>query len=648
VISVQEGFIEVVSHSGDKELGGKDLDWAIVDELLIPAVTQQSQVTNFSRKTKKWRGAIAKLKGAVEEAKIQLSTAETAEIDIDFLCQDDQGEPVEFHYSLRRTEVERLAAPLILRSIRICMQALAGKGLGPDTVEKVLLIGGPTRMPYLRKRLEEELKIPLEFRLDPMTSVAKGAAIFGSMQRLEADPVDPSVHGEYGLALRGNPAGPETEPLLGGKVQGQDGEDLRSFTIEFINSTTVPPWRSGKISLEPNGAFMLNLWAEAGRINRFDIHLSDATGRLCKTTPTHWQYEVVLHGIAGQPMITTIGVGLVNNAFRRYIEKGASLPARKLHRLATAFPVTKGQRDPLLCVPVFEGEYSRADRNRRIGELKVSADKLTRDLPAGMDVEVTITVDTSRLVQVRAWIPILDEEFHCRLELGGPTILLPAEQLTLQVRHEKKRLDELRRQAAQTTELRTTEILHEIDNQQMLKRMEEKLDLIEANPQEAASCEATMIELRVALDKLEESLAWPILASEAEVTIEESRQLIQAKGSASDRQSFTLLEHEIRQALASHHTEILKQKVGELEHLRINLQIKTDQGRTMVTWFLHLKQQEPAMADQRLAKDLIAQGHHAMEANDLPMLEGIVFQLVRLLPKPLVRISSSGSTVGEK
>jgi molecular chaperone DnaK len=302
VISVRDGMIDVVTHEGDNHLGGKSIDWLIVDELLIPAVTKAFRVTDFGRKNPKWRGAIAKLKGAAEEAKIQLSTTESADIHIDFLGQDDRGSPIEFEYSLSRKEVERLAEPLILRSIHICEKSLANKRLRADAIEKILLVGGPTRMPFLRSRLEEGLKIPLEFNLDPMTIVAQGAAIFASMQRLEATPVQPAVQGEFALVLEGKRVGPDTEPLIGGKVLGQDGQNLSPYTIEFINKTIVPAWKSGKIGLGPDGSFLTNLWAEKGRINRFDIELCDAAGKFCKTTPDFWEYEVGSCGQTAQPL----------------------------------------------------------------------------------------------------------------------------------------------------------------------------------------------------------------------------------------------------------------------------------------------------------------------------------------------------------
>jgi hypothetical protein len=230
--------------------------------------------------------------------------------------------------------------------------------------------------------------------------------------------VKPTVPGEFVLQLEGRRLGPDTEPLLGGKVLAPRDIALSEFTIEFINHTSPPLWRSGKIGLGPDGSFMTNLWAEKGRVNRFDLELCDAVGKPYKTTPDHWEYEID-HHIPEQPMIHSLSIGLPNNETLIFIEKGASLPARRRKIMATAFPVTKGQKAPLFRVPVVEGEDERADRNKRIGELIISVDTAKRDLPAGTDVEVTIEVDASRIVRVKANIPMLDEEVETTLELGG-------------------------------------------------------------------------------------------------------------------------------------------------------------------------------------------------------------------------------------
>jgi len=174
--------------------------------------------SDFRQANPKWIAAFAKLKLEAEKAKIAVSCDETAEVIIDFLCNDDRGQPVRFEFELKRTDVERIAESFVLRSINICKKAVGEKRLETGNVQKVLLVGGPTLMPYLRDRLADKksgLGIPLEFSIDPLTVVARGAAIFAGTRRLEGVASAPLAQGQLAVHLDYEPMGPETEPLLG-------------------------------------------------------------------------------------------------------------------------------------------------------------------------------------------------------------------------------------------------------------------------------------------------------------------------------------------------------------------------------------------------------------------------------------------------
>ncbi len=628
VIAVRDGMIEVVAHEGDNHLGGKNIDWKIVEDLLIPKVAGEFHVTDFRRGGhSKWRGAIAKLKGAAEDAKIQLSSAESADIHIDFLCQDDQGSPIEFDYTLTRRAMEQLAEPLISRSIDICRSSLAAKRLETRAIEKVLLVGGPTGMPYLRQRLEEELKIPLEFRFDPMTIVARGAAIFASTQRISTAPIRPTVQGEFVLQLEGNRMGPEPEPLLGGKVIGTSTIDFSTYTIEFINQT-VPSWRSGKISLGPDGGFWVTLWAEKGRVNRFAIEVYDSVGTCCKTTPEHWEYEVGI-GVPEQPLIHSVCIELRDKSSLRFIEKGTGLPAQKRNKLWTSGQFVRGQAAPLVRIPVYEGEHRRADRNTYIGELMISGDDSPRDLPPNTEVHVAIEVDKSRILQVKAFIPLLEKDFEAKLHLGV-TQVHTKDRLEVLFKEEQKRLEQLREQTERAGDARAIECLKEVeakfwpDTEQAFQRASFDLDA----PHE---CENRLKTLRQKLDDLELILEWTVLTGEVEGELKNVHVFAQNHGTASNQQAIATLKQEIQQAVSRKDSDTLRRKLTEVGSLE--WQMWMEHGPTLVELLQHLETRQPVMSDPGRAQRLITQGHQAINGNDIPMLRGAVRQLFQLLPK---------------
>lgn len=630
IIQVRDGVIQVVNHGGDNHLGGKLIDWEIVEQLLIPAATSQYRLTDFRRGNPKWIAAIAKLKLKAEEAKIQVSRYESAEIIIDFLCQDDRGEAVRFEYELKKSDVERLAEPFVLRSINICKKVLAEKRLGVGNIEKVLLVGGPTLMPYLKERLadrNEGLGIPLEFGVDPLTVVARGAAIFAGTQRPEGIAPRVVAAGQYAIELEYKPVGADTEPLVGGKVIATDDQNLSGFTIEFVNLDARPQWRSGKLGLAPNGGFMTNLWAEKGRPNTFLIELCDATGTKLETVPDRLTYTVGL-AITDPPLIHSVGVALANNEVKVFFEKGRPLPARlrSVHR--TAFDVRRGQSGDLIRIPVIEGDHRRADRNRLIGLLVIHADQIKRDVPAGSEVEVTIEIDQSRLVRTKAYIPILDEEYEDVLKLEKKSA--DTDQLNKEITQEKKRLEAMREKAQTTGDLKAQQILQRIDGERMEHELEATLAAARVDPDAADKCEKRLLDLKVAVDEAEDALEWPALLAEAEKGIENTRGVVQEYGSNSDKQTAATLERETRQAMETRDADLLRRKISELAGL--SLRVLREQPGFWVALLRQLEEHKANMRDRSQAEQLMAQGNRAINTNDLPSLKAAVQQLITLLP----------------
>src|ERR1035437_9205747 len=112
VIHVRDGVIQVVNHGGDNNLGGKLIDWAIVEQIFVPAL-RSFNLPDFRRGNKKWLVPFAKLKLHAESAKIALSKDLSYEITDEFICQDDSGEPVHLDLAITRSLLERLKDPLL-------------------------------------------------------------------------------------------------------------------------------------------------------------------------------------------------------------------------------------------------------------------------------------------------------------------------------------------------------------------------------------------------------------------------------------------------------------------------------------------------------------------------------------------------------
>jgi actin-like ATPase involved in cell morphogenesis len=249
LIKAEEGVINVVHHGGDNFLGGTDIDWAILESFIIPQLVENHDLPDFKRGNDRWELALLKLKRSVELAKIELTTKESTTL-TDCVFEDASGEEVDCEeVTLTQRDVISTAEPIIRRSTDICRIVLKEKKLSAPDVQRLILVGGPTKAPYFRDLLKSALGIPIDFSMDPLTVVAKGAAVFAGTQKVDAKLMRQAKVGEYRVEmLKSNKTvGHEIDPLAGGKVSNPDGASVEGFTIELVNTKTQ--WRSGKVAL---------------------------------------------------------------------------------------------------------------------------------------------------------------------------------------------------------------------------------------------------------------------------------------------------------------------------------------------------------------------------------------------------------------
>ena len=174
IMDFGKGVFQVLSTSGDTQIGGTDLDKAIMD-YVVGEFNRQTSINLLNDKA-----ATARLKEAAEKAKIELSTLMATDIDLPFIYSDASG-PKHLHLTLTRTKLEALAQPLVQKTERTIIKALEDAKLTPKDIDKIILIGGMTRMPYIQKFVEQIMGKPSERGVDPMECVAVGAAIQGAV-----------------------------------------------------------------------------------------------------------------------------------------------------------------------------------------------------------------------------------------------------------------------------------------------------------------------------------------------------------------------------------------------------------------------------------------------------------------------------------
>ncbi|MBI4135130.1 molecular chaperone DnaK [Candidatus Uhrbacteria bacterium] len=166
----KEGTFEVLATSGDTALGGTDMDNVLIDYV----------ADEFKRGAgidlRKDKMAVQRLKEGVEKAKIELSTTLETEVNLPFITADANG-PKHLQMKLTRAILEELIKPIVERCRHPLEQAISDAKLAPHQIERIIMVGGPTRMPLVQKFVEDYIGKKIERGVDPMECVAKGAAI---------------------------------------------------------------------------------------------------------------------------------------------------------------------------------------------------------------------------------------------------------------------------------------------------------------------------------------------------------------------------------------------------------------------------------------------------------------------------------------
>jgi molecular chaperone DnaK len=175
IMEMGGGVFQVKSTSGDTQLGGTDMDNALVS-YVVDEFKKQSGIDINNDKA-----AMMRVREAAEKAKIELSNVVTTEINLPFLAYDAASGPKNLVLSLSRAKLEELVRPIIERCKTSIMQALQDGKLSPADIDKIILIGGPTRMPMVRQFVGTVMGKEAERGIDPMEAVAMGAAIQGAI-----------------------------------------------------------------------------------------------------------------------------------------------------------------------------------------------------------------------------------------------------------------------------------------------------------------------------------------------------------------------------------------------------------------------------------------------------------------------------------
>ena len=402
LMKVDDGIMKVIDTEGDNNLGGKNIDYAIVDHLFIPYLRQ-----NFSLKSV-LNNDIGKnllrdaLKKYAEEVKIELSLKDSASPYADDLGIDDEGNELILDFRISLEQYEEIISPIFQRTIDISLKLLERNNMQGSFMETILLVGGPTFSQTLRRMLKEQICPIIEISIDPMTAVAKGAALFAATKDIPINQQKRDTT-KVQLTLKYPETTVETEENLGLLINRK----LSSITlygklfVEIYRNDHA--WSTGKIEVI-NDAEIFLLHLNSSKSNCFSITLFDDKGNVLPCEPSVF---TIIQGlkVANATLPYNIGIDLFDPAMGKIgvytlkgLEKNTSLPAKGKGIFKSQKDIRPGNLNDQLKIEIYESGYkedgSKKILNELINMVIISGEDLPQFLPSNSDVEIALEIDS--------------------------------------------------------------------------------------------------------------------------------------------------------------------------------------------------------------------------------------------------------------
>ena len=410
------GAVTVEAHEGINMLGGSDFDRLIVDEVVRPWLRSQFRLSADDVDDPAMRRIVALARANAEQAKMELSSASEALIFVserELQVSDLDGRPVYLEVPLSRAQLEAIVAPKIDRSIELCRKVLADNGYGPADVSKVMLIGGPSRMPVVRRRVPEELGIAIDLDIDPMTAVARGAAIYAESRQWGSGEADSGgkksrVRQDSGSAVSYDFEARTTRDK--GRIRVMSTGDTTGWRVTAAGSDGR---NYGERLVGESPIFTIEL-AEGD--NTVAMEVFDAAGQRVAEASTALVLTRIAAVASGAPCTATIGVKVEDtdgtrsiNVLDALIEKGENLPKRGTRTLRAARRLDPGAQD-WIDVELYEmaPDVPEPEANLLVGSFRLAG----TDLPAhvaplmpGDEVVLHWAVDDNQLIRCSVELP---------------------------------------------------------------------------------------------------------------------------------------------------------------------------------------------------------------------------------------------------
>ncbi len=417
LVHVSDGIMQVFDTEGDNYLGGKNIDEAVVSKILMPELLSRhvidiSDPVRHALLTDALKVVAEKLKNA-----LSYKEEETVFLEAGDWGDDDDGEEIELELTVTRQMFESAVRPVLQKAVDVCKTLVVRNDISSERLSHLILIGGPTYIPLLRQMLREQVTPNVETSIDPMTAVARGAAIYassvalrreapadGDLLRLEVSFESSSVDTESYVTFRTQPF---VENLQVGLTRVNDGNESPLLPVGPAGALAVAELLPGC----PN-TFAINAFVNGVKVKSFPSEITVAQGTKAGSAILPYNIGIEVFNPRNNKCVFTSMTGL---------EKNRPLPASGMvYGLKTMSDLIAGDETSAVRIAIYQGdsdaEGKTAALSEHVSDVVVTGDDIISFIPSGSHVNVRIEVDRSEMMSVECEFPQTSQTVRKRLD----------------------------------------------------------------------------------------------------------------------------------------------------------------------------------------------------------------------------------------
>lgn len=627
LIKVEEGIMQVFDTEGDNYLGGKNLDEAIVDKLIIPYLQANFSIERILEDKIKNEVLREAMKTYAEEAKNQLSFKESEDIisNIGDLGEDDDGEEIELDLTLTQAQVFDVIRPYFQKAVDICKKLLEKNNLTGSQLSKLILVGGPTHSPLIRQMLREQITSDVDTSIDPMTAVATGAALYAST--IDAEVKEEEIKQDtIRLDVGYESTSVETTEWVSVKLLD---ELVDTIMVELIRSDKA--WSSGKTEINAMGNVIEAQLLE-GKPNSFSVIAYDLRGNQIPCFPN--EITIIQGSKVGNPVLPYFFAIAFWNAEKKIaalrpivgLEKNKPIPAVGVRNdLKTSSQLRPGNMSDTIRIPIYQSDSEVYDDCKKpaalyeyVADVVITGEDVNVLIPEGSNVEITLKVNRSEMIEMEVYFPSCDLTIERELDTRKKQSLEEAEQYVVnELQSAQWKINELKKEG------------HDISS------IQAQLDLVKDEKQSSNDPKRIMQHLKEVLRQIndfDEQAEWPRIEKELRGILAETEKDQDKYGTAETANMLRQLKTNANQVITTKDEPSAKAVIKQLRSLDYKLALIEYYVAWLFNWeknFHSIAWRNPIRARQLVNSGVALISNSASAAQ----LQPIIRELITLMPE---------------